>query len=114
MKTFIIVLISLLVGGAVGGFLALGFGSGMGTATGLIYGSQMGICVAAETARAQGLANDPVALDQLIAAAVERIRAKTPSKPDQGAIDWVADSAACQSLVAKLDQAPAPGTAAAQ
>lgn len=112
MKTLIIVLISLLVGGALGAFLALGFGRGMGTVTGLIYGSQVGVCVAAQTARDQGLAADPAALDRLIAAAVERIRSKTPATPDQTQIEWAASSVACRPLVEKLDQAPVPGDSA--
>ena len=42
MKTLLIALAGMLVGVALGGFLALGFGSGVGAAGGLIYGSQVG------------------------------------------------------------------------
>jgi hypothetical protein len=106
MKTLLIVLASILVGGALGGFLALGFGSGVGAASGLIYGSQVGICAAAETARAQGIATDPAVLDRMIQSAVERIRSRTVSSPEHAAIEWVKDSTACQEMIQKLDQAP--------
>jgi hypothetical protein len=113
MKTLLIALASILVGVALGGFLALGFGSGVGTASGLIYGSQVGICAAAETARDQGVATDPAVLDRMIQAAVERIRTRTVASPEHAAIEWVKDSAACSAMIQKLDQAPAIAPAAA-
>ncbi len=112
MKTLLIALAGMLVGVALGGFLALGFGSGVGAAGGLIYGSQVGICAAAETARDQGIATDPAALDKLIQAAVERIRSRTVAGPEHAAIEWVKDSAACSAMIQKLDQAPAVAPAA--
>lgn len=106
MKGLLFALAGLLVGGALGGFLALGFGSGMGAASGLIYGAQVGICVTAEGAREQGAVTDTGALDALIGQAVERIRSRTVAAPGQAEIEWVSDAAACKTLVEKLDQAP--------
>ena len=44
MNTAIIAIVFLLIGGAIGGFLALG----MGSVTGFVAGSQAGACLAVE------------------------------------------------------------------
>jgi hypothetical protein len=99
MKGLLFALAGLVVGSALGGFLALGFGSGVGAVSGLIYGAQVGICVAAEGARERGALADPAALDAVIAGAVERIRSRIVAAPGQAEGDWISDAAACKALV---------------
>ena len=55
MKTFILAIIFLLIGGAIGGFVGFGFGTGMGAGGGLIVGTQAGTCLALGAARDKGI-----------------------------------------------------------
>lgn len=91
-------LVFLLIGIAVGGVLAVGFGAGMGAAGGLLMGAQAGVCLAADTAHAQGTL-DASARDGMIAASVAKIRAKSRSAPVDTGIDWVQDAAGCATLL---------------
>jgi hypothetical protein len=43
MKGFLIAVIFLIIGGAAGGFLAMGVGTGFGAAAGIAVGSQAGV-----------------------------------------------------------------------
>ncbi len=107
MRATIMALVFLLIGAAVGGVLAIGFGAGMGAASGLVMGAQAGVCLAAETARAQKLL-DQATLDSLIATTIGQIRAKSAAIPAEAGIEWVADASGCAKLVAKFSQG-APG-----
>jgi hypothetical protein len=103
MKTFIIVILCLIVGGAVGGFLALGYGAGMGVASGLVIGSQAGVCLAVETAREQQLLTDENA-DQTVSAAIEKIKGRVALPPDSE-FQWAGSEADCATMIAELQKA---------
>lgn len=103
MRTTILVVISLLVGASVGGFMTLGFGWGLGAASGMLMGTQAGVCLAVETARRQAMTGE-AELNALVAASVAHIRAKGSSVPFQTEIQWVQDAAGCTRLVEQLDQ----------
>jgi hypothetical protein len=55
MKTARIAIGFLLIGAAIGGFLAVGFGASMGAGAGIVAGSQAGARLALESAKDQGL-----------------------------------------------------------
>jgi outer membrane lipoprotein SlyB len=112
MKTFLWAMITAIIGGVLGAFLALGFGTSLGAASGLIQGSQIGICLAVETAHEQGRLDDEGA-DELIAAALAQVKAKVRGLPG-GEIDWVADRAGCAELTARLAERPVGLAAPAQ
>ena len=103
MRATIMALIFLLIGAAVGGVLAIGFGAGMGAAGGLVMGAQAGVCLAAETARTQRLL-DPTELDNLIATTIGEIRAKSAAVPMEAGIEWVSNASGCADLLAKFSQ----------
>ncbi|WP_242482645.1 hypothetical protein [Thiocystis violacea] len=96
-------LIFLLIGVAVGGVLAVGFGAGMGAAGGLLMGAQTGVCLAAEAARGQG-GLDEAGADALISTAMNKIRAKSESIPMQSGVEWVKDSAGCARLLEQFSK----------
>lgn len=106
MKTTILALIFLLIGSAIGGFLALGFGAGMGAASGLVIGSQAGVCLAVETAKERGLVSDPGEIDALIAAAVARIREKSGAVPAEAGLEWIHNADQCRDMVRQLVEGP--------
>jgi hypothetical protein len=106
MKTTILALVFLLIGSAVGGFLALGFGAGMGAASGLVIGSQAGVCLAAETAEEQGLVTDPARIDALIADAVAKIRDKSGAVPAEAGLQWISNAAECRDIIRQLVEGP--------
>jgi hypothetical protein len=99
MKTAIILIVSLLIGGAVGGFLGLG----MGSVTGIVVGSQAGACLAVETAKDQGLLTAEQ-VDQVIAGAIGKIKDKAAQPPD-AELQWVGSEADCAKMVAELEKA---------
>lgn len=103
MRTTILVIISLLVGASFGGVMTLGFGWGIGAASGMLMGTQAGVCLAVETARRQGTM-DEAELNALVAASIEHIRAKGSSVPMQTEIEWVQDAAGCAKLIEQLDE----------
>ncbi|MCG6896807.1 MAG: hypothetical protein LJE61_05155 [Thiocapsa sp.] len=106
MKTAILALICLLIGSAIGGFLALGFGAGIGAANGLVIGSQAGVCLAVETAEEQGLVSDPAQSDALIAAAVAKIRDKSGAVPAEAGLEWIHTADQCRDMVRQLVEGP--------
>jgi len=89
-------MIAAIIGGVLGAFLALGFGTSLGAASGLVQGSQVGICLAVETAAEQGHVEGQEA-DRVIVAALDRVKAKVRELPS-GEIDWVADRTGCAEL----------------
>jgi hypothetical protein len=108
MKSFIIAVIFLIIGGAIGGFLALGYGAGMGAVGGLLVGSQAGACLAVETAKEQQLltAED---VDKTIAATVEKIKTGTKIPADSD-IKWATSDADCANMIAELKKSLAEQT----
>jgi hypothetical protein len=106
MKTTILALIFLLIGSAIGGFLALGFGAGMGAASGLVIGSQAGVCLAVETAQEQGLVSDAGQVDTLIATAVGKIREKSGAVPAEAGLEWISNAEQCRDIVRQLVEGP--------
>lgn len=105
MKTALIVILSLLVGAVVGGFIALGVGAGLGAGGGLIVGSQAGACMAAETAKEKGMLSAEQ-IDQIIAATVSKIRGKAEGA-ESPEITWVASEADCARMIAELEKGAA-------
>ncbi|EXJ14550.1 hypothetical protein [Imhoffiella purpurea] len=100
-------LIFLLIGAAVGGVLAIGFGAGMGAAGGLVMGAQAGVCLAADTAREKGLA-DPETLNAIIMQSIATIRTKAAAVPSETGIEWVQDADGCAELLEKFSDGPKP------
>lgn len=109
MKTTIIVFVSLLIGSAVGGVLTLGFGAGMGAASGMLFGSQVGVCLAMETAEEQALVSTPDARDRFIVTTIGKIREKSQGVPARASIEWISDAEGCQDILRQVG----PGSQAA-
>jgi hypothetical protein len=101
MKTVIIGLICLIVGGVLGGFAALGFGVGAGAASGLIMGSQVGVCLAVEAAKQQGLLSTEGA-NRVVAETVAQIRRKARNVPADTKIKWIRSEADCSAMIREL------------
>ncbi|HQR53028.1 MAG TPA: hypothetical protein PLZ79_07135 [Burkholderiales bacterium] len=107
MKTFLIVVGSLIVGAFIGGFLGLGGGALGGAVGGMIVGTQTGVCVAADAATQAGLISAEKA-NELIAKSVERIRSSPKAQAVANAPDikWVANVKDCDELRAELTRPP--------
>lgn len=103
MRFFFWALIFGILGGVLGAFLALGFGASVGVASGLLQGSQAGVCLTVENARAQGLIGEDQA-DRLISATIEQIKRKTLDVPAQGETEWVSDPDTCAELIDRLQR----------
>ena len=103
MKTFIIVVVSLIVGALIGGFLGFGGGAMGGAAGGLIIGTQTGVCVAADAATQAGLIPADKA-NELVAKSIERIRSSPKAQPvaNSPQIKWVASTQDCDQLRAEF------------
>ena len=100
MKSFLIAVIFLIIGGVAGGFLALGAGAGLGAAGGIIVGSQAGVCFAMEEAKNDGLLTVEQ-VDKIIVGTVSTIRGK--SSPDAAKdIEWISSEKDCADMVAKM------------
>jgi hypothetical protein len=102
MKTFILAVVFLLIGGAIGGFLGFGFGTGIGAGGGLIVGTQAGTCLALGAARDKGILT-PAQVDGVIQEAIGRIKARSPGAADPQ-IQWIGNEADCARLMAEIDQ----------
>jgi len=103
MKTAIIAIVFLLIGGAVGGYLALGYGAGMGAGAGIVVGSQAGACLALESAKDQGLLSAEQ-IDQVLAGAIGKIKGKA-QLPQDAKRQWVGTEADCAAMIAELETA---------
>jgi hypothetical protein len=99
MKTFLIALVFLIIGGSVAAFVALGVGTGMGVATGLAAGA----CATLQAAREQGLVSDTQA-DQVLSAAVATITGGVALPPEAKLAATAAD---CERVLADLKEARA-------
>ena len=103
MKTAIVAIVFLLIGGAAGGFLALGYGAGMGAGAGIVVGSQAGVCLALESAKDQGLLSAEQ-VDQVLAGAIGKIKGKAQPPPD-AKFQWVGTEAGCAAMIAEFETA---------
>ncbi len=103
MKTAIIAIVFLLIGGAVGGFLALGYGAGLGAGAGIVVGSQAGACLAMESAKDQGLLSAEQ-IDQVLVGAIGKIKGKSQLPPDPE-LQWVGTESDCADMIAELETA---------
>jgi hypothetical protein len=103
MKTAIVGIVFLLIGAAVGGFLAFGFGTGMGAGTGILVGSQAGACLAVETAKDKGLLTGEQ-IDQVLGAAIGKIKGQAEPPPD-APFQWVGSEADCAKMIAEMAKA---------
>ena len=101
MKGFLIAVIFLIIGGVAGGLLALGVGTGLGAAGGLIVGSQAGVCFAMEAAKNDGLLTAEQ-IDKIIADTVGTIRGKSSGDAAKD-IEWISSEKDCADMVAKME-----------
>ena len=99
MKTFVIALVFLIIGGSVAAFLALGIGTSMGVGTGLAAGA----CATLQAARDQGLVSDAQA-DQVLSAAVATLTGGVELPPEAKLAATAAD---CKRGLAELRRARA-------
>jgi len=97
MKSFLIAVIFLIIGGAVAGVVALG----LGTAAGLAVGSQAGVCLAMETAKKDNLLTAEQ-IDKVIADTVNTIRGKSSTDAAKD-IKWIGSEKDCAEMVAQLE-----------
>ena len=100
MKGFLIAVSFLVIGGVAGGFLALGVGTGLGAAGGIIVGSQAGVCFAMETAKSDGLLTAEQ-IDKVTADTVNTIRGKSSADAVKDA-EWISSEKDCADMVAKM------------
>ena len=98
MKGFIIAVIFLIIGGAVAGFLAIGWG----TVAGIAVGSQAGVCLAMETAKREGMLSAEQ-IDKVIADTVITIRGKASIDEASNEIEWISSEKDCADMVAKME-----------
>jgi hypothetical protein len=103
MRTFIIALICLVVGGALGAVGAFGVGAGMGAGAGIVVGAQAGACLALEAAKDRGLL-DAADIDALIADTARRIHSEAPESATSE-LPRVRSEADCAEMIAKLRSA---------
>ena len=106
MKTFLIALLSFVIGGVVGVLGGGLLGAGIGAGAGIVTGMQAGACLAVETAKNKGLiTSDQVGT--ILAGAAGSIRTQAEqikADPWAGAVSMASD-AECQAVIAKLKQA---------
>ena len=102
MKKFLFAVIFLVIGGAVGGFLAMGVGTGFGAAAGIAVGSQAGVCFAMETAKSNGLLTAEQ-IDKVIADTIDTIRGKASTDTAASEIEWISSEKDCADMVAKME-----------
>lgn len=103
MKLAITAIVSLIVGGLVGAFLAFGAGMNVGGAGGFVAGSQGGVCLALESAKEQGLVKAGQ-IDGVIAAAIGKLKAQAQIPADQQP-RWIARDADCATMLADMRRA---------
>jgi len=102
MKGFLFAVTFLVVGGAVGGFLAFGVGTGLGAGAGIIVGSQAGVCLAMETAKNDGLLTAEQ-VDKVLADTINTIRGKSSADATND-IEWISSEQDCADIVAKMEE----------
>jgi hypothetical protein len=102
MKTFLIAIVFLIIGAAVGGFLAIGIGAGAGAGAGILVGSQAGACLAVESAKEKGLLT-PEQVDEVLGSAIGKIKGKSEPPPD-AKLQWVASDADCVKMISEMEK----------
>jgi cytochrome c biogenesis protein ResB len=102
MKIVITAILSLIVGGLIGGYLAFRAGVGIGGIGGFVDGAQGGVCLAAASAQEQGLASAEQ-VDKLISATIDKIKLQAQFPADQ-APKWVTGAADCSTMMAAMRQ----------
>jgi hypothetical protein len=100
MKTFLLAVAFLLIGAAVGGFLAINIGAGMGAGAGIVVGSQAGACLAMEAAKDKGMLTAEQ-IDEVLNDAIAKISGKVELPPDAKLLGSEAD---CARMVAELQK----------
>ena len=101
MKSFIIAIVFLLIGAALGGIVALSIGTGMGAGAGIVVGSQAGACLAVEAAKDRGLLTADQ-IDEVLNAAVTKISGGAKLPPE---VKLVGSEGDCDKMIADLQQA---------
>ncbi len=101
MKSFIIAIVFLLIGAALGGVVALSIGTGMGAGAGIVVGSQAGACLAVEAAKDRGLLTAEQ-IDEVLNGAVAKIAGGVKLPPEAKLVGSEAD---CAKMIADLQQA---------
>ena len=99
MKTILVALVALIIGAAVGGFMAFGIGTGVGAGTGLMIGT----CSTIEAAKEQGLVSE-AQFDAVLAAAAAKMAGQGQLPPDTEVVNT---AAGCAEVMAKVKQAAA-------
>ncbi len=103
MKSFLIAIVFLIIGGVVGGVAALSVGTGIGAGVGIATGYAAGACSALEVAKDQGLVTD-AQFDQILRGAAEKIAGQVELPPDAELADTAAE---CAKVMADLQKAAA-------
>ena len=102
MKTALLILVGVLIGGLLGFFGGGAIGLGAGAGVGIVTGLKAGACLTLEAARGEGL----ITAEQepaLLAAAARQLASETrPEGPDTSGID-------CAEVLAELRKASAEG-----
>jgi hypothetical protein len=96
-KTFLIALVFLIIGGGAAAFVALGIGTGMGVATGVAAGA----CATLEAAKAQGLVSD-AQFEQILESAAATITGGVELPPEA---KLTLSAAGCEKVLADLRRA---------
>ena len=102
MKTAILAIVFLLIGGVIGGFVGVRFGAGMGAGGGLLVGSQAGACLALMSAREKGILSAGQ-IDIVIRDTVGKIKRRSPLASDPN-VPWVGSEADCGRMIAEMDR----------
>jgi hypothetical protein len=102
MKTAILAIVFLLIGGVIGGFVGVRFGAGMGAGGGLLVGSQAGACLALMSAREKGILSSGQ-IDIVIRDTVGKIKSRSPLASDPN-VPWVGSEADCGRMIAEMDR----------
>ena len=103
MKSFLIAVVFLIIGGVVGGFAALSVGTGIGAGAGIATGVAAGACSALESAKEQGLVTEEQ-FDEVLRGAVSKIAGSVDLPPEAEFADTAAE---CEKVLADLQKAAA-------
>ena len=103
MKSFLIAIVLLIIGGVGGGFVALSVGTSIGGGAGIATGLAAGACSALESAKDQGLVTD-ARFDEVLRAAVAKISGRVDLPPE---VELADTAAKCEKFIADLQKAAA-------
>ncbi|MEO1090734.1 MAG: hypothetical protein AAFX81_08875 [Pseudomonadota bacterium] len=103
MKTFLVALVGVLIGGAIGGYLAFTSGAGAGAGGEVITGARAGACLVVEAAKDDGLIG-PDQVDGVLGAAAMKLVGGGPVPTVARFVDGDAE---CAPMVAQLQAAVA-------